>query len=346
MRYQLTDKEKSRRIMKMIRYAERRLRERYRVLASQDLLASSILFVSLVAMVVGGYLYATGAIAWWACVLWNAFWASLLHELEHDQIHRLYYQKRHRWMERLLFAIVWLARGNTPHPLYRRALHFQHHRQSGTRADVEERFITNGLAWGPQRLLALFDQRVAFFVQGRRLLPFLPRSEVGPLRALGVLLLFYVVWDLFCMYQLARFGTHVIGAATGGPNPTLPVWMGVVGEYLTLATVVWVAPNLLRQFCLQFVSSSMHYYGDFEGDLFRQTQVLNAWFLIPANLFCFNFGSTHSIHHFVVNQPFYLRQLVAPWAHAGMRRYGVRFNDLGSFRRANRFYGEPTYDPA
>jgi len=54
-------------------------------------------------------------------------------------------------------------------------------------------------------------------------------------------------------------------------------------------------------------------------------------------LFCFNFGSTHAIHHFVVKEPFYMRQWTAAYAHQLMREMGVRFNDLGSFRRANSF---------
>jgi hypothetical protein len=55
-------------------------------------------------------------------------------------------------------------------------------------------------------------------------------------------------------------------------------------------------------------------------------------------IFCFNFGSTHAIHHFVVNETFYVRQLTANKAHKVMQQQGVRFNDLGSFTRANRFY--------
>ena len=70
-------------------------------------------------------------------------------------------------------------------------------------------------------------------------------------------------------------------------------------------TVVLVAPNVLRSFCLNFISSSLHYFGDVqEGDVLRQTQVLNRWHLLPFQLFCFNFGSTHAIHHFRVPEPF------------------------------------------
>ena len=68
-----------------------------------------------------------------------------------------------------------------------------------------------------------------------------------------------------------------------------------------------------------------------------QTQVLNAKRFLPFQLFCFNFGSTHGIHHFVVGEPFYIRQLTAADAHKVMRENGVLFNDLGTFARANRY---------
>ncbi len=67
--------------------------------------------------------------------------------------------------------------------------------------------------------------------------------------------------------------------------------------------------------------------------------MLNAWWQFSFLLFCFNFGGTHAIHHFVVKEPFYIRQWTAAQAHRAMREMGVRFNDMGTFRRANRFIG-------
>jgi hypothetical protein len=105
-------------------------------------------------------------------------------------------------------------------------------------------------------------------------------------------------------------------------------------------------PNFIRQGSLQIVSSSMHYFGDVNPDasvgLLEQCQVMTwrSWYMLPFQLFCFNFGGTHAIHHFIVNQPFYLRQLGAPYAHAAMKKYGVRFDDHGSFARANRYHRE------
>src|SRR6185436_13820610 len=69
--------------------------------------------------------------------------------------------------------------------------------------------------------------------------------------------------------------------------------------------------------------------------LVQQTQVLTKWYWLPLQLFSCNFGKSHAIHHFVANQPFYLRELVRRAAHEVMRKHGVRFDDLGTFKRAN-----------
>ena len=39
----------------------------------------------------------------------------------------------------------------------------------------------------------------------------------------------------------------------------------------------------------------------------------------------------------MVKEPFYIRQMTVPVAHKVMREMGVRFNDFGTFGRANRF---------
>ena len=119
---------------------------------------------------------------------------------------------------------------------------------------------------------------------------------------------------------------------------TLPGSLQAALDGLDVFGVVYMLPSLLRTFCLHFISSNMHYYGDVQtNNPLQQTQVLNAWWLLPFQLFCFNFGSTHAIHHFVVKETFYVRQLTARRAHEVMREVGVRFNDIGTFRRANRY---------
>ena len=103
-----------------------------------------------------------------------------------------------------------------------------------------------------------------------------------------------------------------------------------------MLAVVWVFPNYLRQASLQIISSNVHYYEDVEN-IHQETQVLRPAFLWPLQLFCFNFGTTHVFHHYVVEQPFYMRQLIARDVVPFLRSEGVRVNDLATFARANRY---------
>lgn len=119
------------------------LRERYPVLQHQDAIGAGILLFALAGMVGSATLYLQGHMAWWVCVLLNAFFASLTHELEHDLIHSMYFRKR-RVPHNLMLALVWMARPSTINPWIRRHLHLNHHKVSGTEADLEERAITNG----------------------------------------------------------------------------------------------------------------------------------------------------------------------------------------------------------
>ncbi|MGO2478632.1 MAG: fatty acid desaturase, partial [Pseudoalteromonas sp.] len=100
--------------------------------------------------------------------------------------------------------------------------------------------------------------------------------------------------------------------------------------------VVLIVTNIVRSSSLNFVTSSMHYYGGV-NNMLEQTHVLTSRLFAPFNLFCFNFGHTHTIHHFVPNQPFYLRQMISKKILEVMKSHGVRFNDFASIKRAN-FY--------
>ena len=83
----------------------------------------------------------------------------------------------------------------------------------------------------------------------------------------------------------------------------------------------------------------MHYYGGV-NNLYEQTQVLTSkWFSI-FHLFCFNFGKTHTIHHYVPNQPFYIRQFISNKINKIMKEQGVRFNDFASIKNANLYQPE------
>jgi hypothetical protein len=148
--------------------------------------------------------------------------------------------------------------------------------------------------------------------------------------------LYFAIWYLFLLYH----GAMLAGTALGMPLP-VPALVTEAMAIVNALVVVLIAPNVLRSFCLNLVTSYMHYYGGV-NTLMQQTQILRPWFLLPAQLFCFNFGSTHAIHHFVVSQPFYLRQMVAGAAHKAMRANGVRYNDFSTFSGDNRYHPAPT----
>ncbi|EDX89618.1 hypothetical protein ADG881_1720 [Alcanivorax sp. DG881] len=43
----------------------------------------------------------------------------------------------------------------------------------------------------------------------------------------------------------------------------------------------------------------------------------------------------------MIRDPFHVRQMTAKRAHGVLKENGVRFNDLGTFRRANRMHEKP-----
>jgi hypothetical protein len=148
--------------------------------------------------------------------------------------------------------------------------------------------------------------------------------------------MYYPLWHAF----LGISAYSAFASLTGHPFVPSAEWAPRL-EMLNFLAVVCLMPNALRSFCLNFVSSNMHYYGDVEaGNIVQQTQVWTAAWTLPFHLFCFNFGGTHAIHHFVVNDPFYIRQAIAKDAHQIMRDHGVRFNDFSTFGRDNRFKEE------
>lgn len=312
------------------------LRRCFPLLRHQDALGAGILLFALSGMLGSAALYVGGYLTWWACLLLNAFFASLTHELEHDLIHSMYFRKQ-RLPHNLMLALVWLARPSTINPWVRRHLHLNHHKVSGSEGDIEERAITNGEPWGIARLLMVGDNMMAAFIRLLRA----PGAK-HKLRILGrtlavyapLALLHWGAWYLF----LGFHGANGVAAWLGSPIQWSPDTLALM-HGIDIAVVVIIGPNVLRTFCLHFVSSNMHYYGDIEpGNVIQQTQVLNPWWMWPLQAFCCNFGSTHGIHHFVVKEPFYIRQLTAPVAHKVMAEMGVRFNDFGTFARANRFH--------
>jgi hypothetical protein len=329
------DKEKIEYVRSEVLRAGEQLRARHRWLRHQDAIGTLILIFSLAGMLACAWLYANGPLPVWACIALVAFFASLTHELEHDLIHYMYFRKK-PLAHHLMFALAWLARPSTMNPWARRALHFNHHKHSGTEVDIEERAITNGEHWGVARLVMTFDNIQSVLIRAARATTAAQRWRILRRGFLAFFPLGWLHWGLWYIF----LGAHValfIARQSGDRNAAAPGWLAAV-DFLV---VIWIAPNVLRTFCLHFISSNMHYYGDIEDDNpLQQCQVLNAWWLLPLQAFCCNFGSTHAIHHFVVKEPFYIRQWTASAGHRALRAVGVRFNDLGTFARANRYHDD------
>jgi hypothetical protein len=208
-------------------------------------------------------------------------------------------------------------------------MHLHHHKASGNPDDLEERAITNGEPYGIKRILMMADGLLALVLHLVE-----EKGHRKKLLLFGAVAYFPLGWFHHALLYVFLL-SHGLGLAGVG----MPL-SASTANVVDAACVVWILPNVLRSFCLNFVSSSMHFYGDVgRGNVLQQTQVLNSWVFLPLQLFCFNFGSTHAMHHFVASEPFYVRQLTARAGHRALRANGVRFNDFGTFLRDNR-YGE------
>ena len=326
-----TDSQATRVIQHAIEAADQRCRSRWSVLKHQDAIGLMILVVALSGMIASalGYIF-WGLPAWLAIVL-SAFFAALSHELEHDLIHRLYFRKN-TFIYHLMMLLVWIMRPNTINPWYRKKLHINHHKTSGTENDLEERLVGNGMKFSFFRLLISVDTFISVTLRAKEL------SKIKQFNYVDFVLKgvpFAHIYVLALYSFLIFHGYHAIATSIGLATD-YPLWLLTTVKLLDILAVIWILPNTLRAFCLHGITAALHYYGDVDH-LNKQCQVLNHWSLAPIQLFCFNFGSTHIIHHYYVPQPFYIRQLIAKEIHQVMREQGVRFNDFHSLIRANRF---------
>ncbi|MFM7467417.1 MAG: fatty acid desaturase [Crocinitomicaceae bacterium] len=343
MSINIADQERIKRITLAIRQEHERLRSTYSWLKFQDFIGFGLLIVSTSMILCFSWLWHIEIISTWFLVIWVAFWTSILHELEHDLIHGLYF-KSSKLMTNVMFGVVWIFRPLTLNPWIRKYWHHHHHQHSGKVIDIEERGVTNGERWSLKRLIMTPDLLLSFLFRCVRIFKEIKTEfksgnlSEKDMKMLRKTLLFgfmpigipaYLIFYIWIFLGVSSwFGIEIMEATL------LAKWSSFTDPLI----YVLILPNYIRQFCLHFITSNMHFYGDVEdGDIFRQTQVLNAWWTWPFQLFCFNFGSTHSIHHFVVNEPFYTRQMSVKRAHLIFREEGVKFNDTASFNRANSY---------
>ncbi len=336
------DSEKIRRITIELQNEHNRIRERFKFLKFQNFIGISLMIFSVSGIIFSSFLWFKGDMNVLFLVLLVAFFNSILHELEHDLIHGVYFRKI-KVVHNLMLFTVWFFRPLTLNPWIRKYWHYNHHQHSGQPIDIEERGVTNGEKWSLLRLLITPDLVLGFLLRLPRLkreieqekergnfsekdTKMLKKTVLFGMLPFGIPLYFlFYFWFLFkALIYLGIFSTNN--------------WSNSFFEISNPVIYIFVLPNLFRQFCLHFITSNMHYYGDIEdGNILQQTQVLNSRWTWPFQLFCFNFGATHSIHHFVVNEPFYLRQMSMKKSHLVLRREGIRFNDLESIKKANRY---------
>ena len=293
----------------------------------QSLLGASIMALAIMGMLLTAYGYLYLELPAWLAVVVIAIATSFIHELEHDLIHYAYFKKQ-PIAHHAMMLLCWLTRPGTVNPWIRRRLHLLHHKVSGSHKDIEERGITNGLPWSPVRLLMLMDGTLALILRHKiKQLPFTILKGFVAYLPIGIV--YYLSWYTYLAFHISDFlqlGIH------------WPIWLTENISALNTLAVLLLWPFFVRSFCLNFVSSNMHYYGDVEEkNIVQQTQVWTSKWLLPLHIFCFNFASTHGIHHFVVRDPFYMRQSMSKQAHKIMKKHGVRFNDFATFKRANRF---------
>ncbi|QKW83046.1 fatty acid desaturase [Acinetobacter sp. FDAARGOS_724] len=341
----MTDQQRISKVRNIVTQAGEEIRTRYPILKHQNFIGASILGFAWTGMIACALAYGYGYLSAWFTIPLIAIFASLTHELEHDLIHYMYFKKT-PWAHHLMLALVWLARPNTISPWARRRLHLHHHKYSGTEHDLEERGISNGMPWGIRRILVISDQLMSVYLRPFQMFkmihlfmekqPEKERKVAMISQLLGFLplsMIYYSLCYLFVVFHVGNAVAPIFGYEM--------LWSESIIEAMPLVNflaVIWIIPNFIRSFSLQFVSSNMHCYGDIDPrDVIKQTQVLNPWWMVPFQLFCCNFGSTHAIHHFVVKEPFYIRQLTSKTAHKVMKEVGVRFNDIGTFKRMNRW---------
>ncbi|MGQ8366346.1 fatty acid desaturase [Glaciecola sp. 1036] len=320
-------KEKIRTIVNAIKSEEKRLRAKYPVLSHQNTLGLIILLTSFATLIGLASLYYYAIIPAWVCIILAAMVTSISHEIEHDLIHKQYFSNQ-PLVHNFMMLLVWVMRPNTINPWYRRKIHLHHHKVSGTEQDLEERLVGNGIKNPFLRFIVVVDGLLGLVINRKTF-----KREI---KGFSFKRVFNAGFPLTTAYFIVLYTVilyHLLNLALP-MSEMIPVWGHSVLSVFEFLMVVLILPNVIRSTSLNLVTSSMHYYGKVTN-LYEQTHVLTSRLFFPFHLFCFNFGKTHTIHHFVPNQPFYLRQAISRKINEIMRQQGVRFNDFESIKNAN-----------
>eukprot|EP00992_Anisonema_acinus_P001068 TRINITY_DN10370_c0_g1_i4.p1 TRINITY_DN10370_c0_g1~~TRINITY_DN10370_c0_g1_i4.p1 ORF type:complete len:344 (-),score=39.98 TRINITY_DN10370_c0_g1_i4:150-1181(-) len=306
-----------------IRNEDKRLRSKHHWLAHQDAIGVAVLAMVMLSVTLVTTAWHFSLLSGMTAIVLNAVILSLVHEVEHDLIHDLYFPN-HPVVQNLMFGFIWVLKMHVL-PWWRKKYHLIHHQESGLIGDVEERIVGLGTVWwNPIRWISVLTPLfglVAAIPIARDVKDF---KVFSPLNMANFPSIFI---GHSCMFAQAMI---YFGWWPQHHNIVLPYYTAICVFNMSLNF-----PNVLRQGCLTFVTTYCHYYGDIPADVFYQTQVLDHPVFWPFQVFCFNFGATHLLHHFVTKQPFYLRQMVAWRVLPIVKKTGVRVNDLGNQWRSN-----------
>jgi fatty acid desaturase len=303
-----------------LRDADARLVERHPWLSRDDVVAMGLFIVSVatIGLCIAGWF--TGLLPTVLTILAIALAGSVLHEMEHDLIHDLYFS--HPAVRIPVLTTIWVVKASID-PWTRGRWHRWHHKVSGQDEDIEERLIGLGLPWGPLRVLITLLPPFALILKPRIRRAIEKRVAAGGGRP-----------DLrmprgFWMVSLA---TYIMAS-----QPFVAIGGLIAGaEWAWPLMVLWVLPNTVRYAAIVVMSSNCHYTEIQRGVVMEQNQILDHPIFWPLQVLCWNFGATHIVHHFFVRQSFWRRTLIFGGVRQVMVDNGIRANDLGTFARANR----------
>jgi hypothetical protein len=327
----------SKAISQAIKKADADLREKYGFLKYQDAIGAAIFVGSFCGIFATWHYYSKHGNSYIHCaviIVAISLFTSLLHELEHDLIHNLYFKKsanKPSYAQDFMFFCIWISKlhGN---PWYRRELHLKHHIISGQTDDAEERLIGLGLPFSWTRMAVTMHPFGSLIVTPSvaKDAAWLDVQKLN-LTSAPVAFLFFglnKIWMLYVGVMLC------VGYENYHHYLPAHHWW-----WIRASAVCVCLPNMWRQACLVAMSNCSHYYGDIpEKSVFYQNQILDHPVFHICNLFCFNFGATHIVHHYVPGQPFYIRELVYRRVKSFMVENGVRLNDFGVVARGNRYF--------
>jgi len=299
-------------IRDVIKREDQELYRRHPWLHQKGLIGSFFVAFSILGMLATAAAYVHGAIHWAVAVALQTFLLSMLHEVEHDIFHGTYFGRPGELPFEAAMFLIHVFKWHAS-PWWRMKIHLLHHGVSGQKLDVEERLVGLGMPLGIPRLLVTLSPFFYVMACPSVLADNKDFDWMEPL--------LQSKWQSTSGVAVLVYAGHLLGAFTLSASVA-----GAVQSFVLLVTI----PSHVRHVCLSLVASMSHYYEDnAPGVVHEQVQILNPWWLVPFQSFCWFFGSTHWVHHFYVQQPFWVRTYLA----AKINREAQAFVDTGVLRQ-------------